>query len=711
MLKIQVGTEFIRLPDQTSINFSFQNEAFNDSGSYSLLTNIDGEDPVNQKIFNFPSRVTKLVPSTKELPATLFLDNNIFSTTIKAKQSSKKTIGIFIKLFISVLIEKISNTSIRDVDFGGDIAIGNTSEDVINHLLAVNNLTYPDAKYYFPQFYNKLFYGEIDDNGNAKFNPDWGGTDEHYIINYPEVNTTIYQNVKNNKNCLVPFPYLFFVLKKIFDFLGYNPEGNFLKDTELQRLIIPNNYALDLKKKIYYTRASFDTVPVTYSDNGMHYLFPVIAAAPDEDDDACFSTGADGCGYIVKEAGSVNINYNIKLRNNNDNAVYTCTVYLFYGGVVINEHSITTHLHEFVLSFSFESFFNYVRKITAAILFTGTVDDFSVELYGGDITFNPISSCNLNRFAKTINIKNHLPNQTILEYLINLYDTFGFKTYWNTNDYTAKIVYFKDMLTSHKRIDFNKNLEPYPSHEFVTEDEPGFKLNFEWGSNDGLTSDNFKEYDKDNYIGEFITKYRLPGTSPLNKIALVKASNELYVYKLNEDTNIIGWNKYSDNFYDLLIKEGKVEKKSKISTMMNIYPSFDEELYFPAISQLGTSHSFGTGVNDFDSMLIFARGVINEIALASHTCYDQDGNKIGNYEFRWDGPEGLFEKFWKEWLLWIYNGRYMATIKKEITSDDVKKLVMYEKYRMYDSDYLISKVDFNATCKKINTATITAFKV
>jgi hypothetical protein len=88
--------------------------------------------------------------------------------------------------------------------------------------------------YVFPMVKNPSFYGEE--------NPTFSGYVNEYDVGYQHNPIT-----DRTRSTLVPFFFLNFVLKKLFELAGYEASGEFFEDVTLDRLIIYNTHSLDRK--------------------------------------------------------------------------------------------------------------------------------------------------------------------------------------------------------------------------------------------------------------------------------------------------------------------------------------------------------------------------------------------------------------------------------------------------------------------------------
>ena len=102
---------------------------------------------------------------------------------------------------------------------------------------------YPVTHFQFPEIFNDKFY-----DGAEIENPEF----ENYLNKYDSDNSLFFRNTYNytseiseNRNTLVPQPYLYHVLYKLIIGLGHQIIGDFIRDPRLIKILIYNNFPLD----------------------------------------------------------------------------------------------------------------------------------------------------------------------------------------------------------------------------------------------------------------------------------------------------------------------------------------------------------------------------------------------------------------------------------------------------------------------------------
>lgn len=113
--------------------------------------------------------------------------------------------------------------------------------------------------------------------------------------------------------------------------------------------------------------------------------------------------------------------------------------------------------------------------------------------------------------------------------------------------------------------------------------------------------------------------------------------------------------------------------------------------------------------HDFNDRLIMYRGYYPTMSwadypFASSHNYNQDEQRIGDYSLVWNGPDGIFEKFWKRWF-------DMLTHKKEaeatlnLSLRDILNFSFADKIRIHNQNYLVKKLKLTFTMDGIKPST------
>jgi hypothetical protein len=703
MLRILIDNEIV---DISGINFTLMMKSpifYPEEGSYSLPLTFPFT-PRNSLIFGYPNRI--------ELYADILRDHSIYisfagitliNDTIQVTKANNKIIEGFIKVGEGFFNSLIKSVKLKDIDYGDDITLGSTPEAVLAHALAVIAQSYPDVNYQFPSIYNPKFYGEENEK-----NPDFLSILNYYLAgagrNYFLSNAIYEDPSKDNQQSLLPLPYLFYVLKKIFEFFNYSLSGDFLQDDELKELLIYNNRALDRKEKKYYARASLTaTQNVHIAD---YVIFDDDSTDDNEDDDSLFNTTLGA--YEIASKGYHNVTVNIKVGNGSEGANVYGLIRIMNSGDVnsisLPENILTQHKYTFWVDEA-----DVGKEIKYYVYDDDMEADFDV--LEAEIIITHVSESNLNRFATSMNIQDHVPDVEISTLLTAIKKTFGTALLINNTTNEARLLFLKNIINAASYIEFSDNIIPDPDVE-VQESE-GNTFDFNWSDKNDFFDDNFKGYEKYTYLGAYDILDDLPVQPLLNQIALVKNLNAIYIYSSDEDNNI-AWRKLTDNFLPLIIDDGGEDMAPDMSplTMERVT---EVVAIMPAISQMGSSSAFDTGDNECDLHLLFYRGLQDDengdhFPLAAPTRYDSLGNVVGSYELIWDGANGLYKTFWEDFIEW-YKSVRVVYYYKQMSAAEFQQFDFSKKYRIFGIDYLVKDIEVSITENEIKPAKLTMLKV
>lgn len=223
MLDIKVNNQSLNLGGNASIGIELVSPLFDRSripGIISYPFKIPNTN-TNRKILGFPEILSSTEKAETFADVQLFIEHVLYKIgTLKSKDSGPDEFQINFKSDSGDVQEKIKNVKLADIDLGSD---------ALNY--GVVNNYYPIVKYAMFPVKNPDFYG---DN-----NPDFAGYMNYYDGNL--INNT----GGDNKNCLVPFPYLLYILDKVGEYIGYTFSGDWLTEESVMRTVIYNNYAED----------------------------------------------------------------------------------------------------------------------------------------------------------------------------------------------------------------------------------------------------------------------------------------------------------------------------------------------------------------------------------------------------------------------------------------------------------------------------------
>lgn len=704
MIAIEINNSFLNLGDANirieKNNPSFITELF--QGDYSFPFTIPTTEN-NLRILGFVNTI-EIVNRTIELEGYLWLFGAPYlKTKILVSAGTHKSITLNLASGLKAM--RIADKSLKDINFGSDYVLGSNTDEVISKAKDISLITdYTTYGFTFVPHKNLDFYGGA--------NPDFCG-----IVN--RQNSVTGDFFKNdafigNKYCLVPFLYLFFILKKIFEAEGLTPTGDFWNDPEMQKLLIYNNYALDSPNEDdnCYVLAGSDR---TYNTNTRLKLFK----GPTGSFDAAGAWSNTLFEYTILQAGDLVIDVLINAYSDTRDTMYFGTYEphfnLYIDGVLAG-----------ALTFPSQSYGNFSRSLSYA--YTATVGDIGKKIHLENIVapiFLPLTglifnvkassyllitnnSDAINIYKKSITFSNHVADISVSDFL-SQFKNIGISFEFNYNNLTVAINYDKNYMQTNDIVDWTGKATT--EYELNFEDRnKGYKVNYDFGASDKLVEGNFKKYLAKNFKGEYSTLKNLPHPSNVGFIALVTNSNQLYITAQNPLAVGLIWQYFGDNYYDIVIGRGEQESKTKIAPMFMDFTdneggtSLQNRCLIPTSSQQGSSQMFSIGVSDFDIRFVFLRGVNQSNGLASPeggnyiyagtTRFGINGDIVGSYEFSLNSKYGLIDKFVLDFLRFLNNAD-IVDVNLRLHEVDIVNLNIKKKTNIDGVGFLIKSISLS----------------
>lgn len=657
VIAISLNNTFLELSDN-SIRWEAVNTLFEDNalqGDYSFPFTLP-YSPTNMNALGFAHKAEVFTQSVT-YQVVLFLGPR--SIPSKLIINGCKANGYSVN--IAGGIKGISNASknLRDLDLGTrDLAegFGNMAlYQYVNWQLGIA----------FPPHYNPGFYGAA----NATFNG---------VINRQDATTGAfkYNTVDTgNKYCFVPFVYLFYILKAIFEDIGLAPSGTFWNDKELATALIYNNYALDKAE---------DIGVVVKSNIAQHLVFPMhdsLGADPItiklyNDLSGCSDEGSNWNNatskYIIPQDASYACKFTGRISYNGG---YAIKIIISAGGsnigsfdaMPVDEEAIDINIIAALPSgISASEIYVYSYSLSGDNDDDGHSDasDFMIE--NCTLTIYQYDHDEFNIMDQTVTISKHLPNMDVQTFLK------GVKNRFQTSmdiDWDNKLVVMN--LAERTIIDpaeVNLTDEADPNYEIVFGDiNKGYSLNYDFGSSDTLVGpSNFVPLDTTRIIATVDKPADLPTPINIDDLAIVKNKNK--VARVIDDSGLI-WVDYMDYYYPVIVGNAEREIKMELAPMMMTDQQLNEsatenanhkKCLMPAITEMGSSILFGIGSDNSPSFrMVFMRGVNSDHTIggyyiyASSTNIDINGNSVGNYTSMLQGPNGWYITFLEKILLAI----------------------------------------------------------
>lgn len=546
---------------------------------------------------------------------------------------------------INPFVIDVGKKSLKEMPWPSDFFLGLTPSQIVAAAKAESQKLYPNANFAFPSVNAPSFYGSRPGDWGGIINPYNPDTNSYYI-------NTLSGTDEHNDNlyALVPFLYLRFILKVIFENNGYSLNGSFVNDELMNHAIWFNNFALDKTPDESFFAEAVNNTSVRLDSNISPDLRTLFFPTVVSDSASCLTTttGADPItllpftvttytakqtgthvftlefkqiGFTPKpsefEEGSLSDNLSFKLKNASV-VGHVDTKIEINGDPCMPMANVKVTLSGFanvgdVFSISVERKVSY--STTNLIGNPSQVDSNRDFLFsnGATLTVRNAQYASLNTYNGIVHYPNHVQNITVSQFLLNLRDSFGLLISFN---YTAKQVtinWLEDYFTkTPKQLKAKYSIEKLATLPTLT----GFSLKYELNEND----EEIPLPEQHNYLGEFDGIYNAPNPK-LGDMFIAKLYNIAFLSQLDTD-DVIKWHKKAWNYPILKIGDGAQEKTLPIGPLLmnNTFMS-GRNFLMPYYHDQGSSPTFEIGVND------------SKLKIAYYFGFQNPGEENNNYPF------------------------------------------------------------------------------
>ena len=247
MLQLIINNETVDLNEDSLINITEESPVFekdNIPGGFSFPFELPAS-PRNNRILSHPGRIQSSVQGGLNLPFQLYLNWRLIGTgTATIQKATSLSYSAFLQMGTGDFAGKIEGKKLSDVDFGGERTWEFKPE-----------YTFPEDDFALFPIYNENFMD------NTQFKDAW--KTNRYRLNSHEAGTWF--TGVNSVMAISPFPYLGYVVNRIFNHFGFVLRENILAtDPDLKQLVIYNNH--DSANLVSVTKSVTKTIYGRQSD-------------------------------------------------------------------------------------------------------------------------------------------------------------------------------------------------------------------------------------------------------------------------------------------------------------------------------------------------------------------------------------------------------------------------------------------------------------
>lgn len=646
LIAIEVEGEFIDL-NESSIRIEKTNPFFSPNvyqGDYSFPFTLPLTEK-NLKKFGF---INSLSVSNKRFEYTAYL--HLFGVPQqKSKLTVTRTTSRAISVVLSSGIKALSNAdnTLKQILSGG-YYLGGDREEIAAKATEISKegdwsvYGFTFVPFYAPNFYNGL-------------NADFCG-----IVNRMDPTTgDIHANDNSDprKYVLVPFLFLHFVLNECFKKAGFTPSGSFWTNSETNKLLLSNNFAIELKSADDNSKLLSYQAQVINTTTQRPQFYPSVPGAYDNLNAYDYANKE----YVIQKAGTFKFNIYINGRVLSTSVIKPILpdaghMRLYYDGTLITSVFLQADYGTnttFIITHTIVASAGDIGKVVYVdyLHSSGTFQANSYFELSGESVFDVVVESTKAATSNTMLFKNHVQENTTFSELLAEVKKLGVNIDFDFN--TATVVL--DLV--------DEKLKAVDSPDMTSKSEPGFENVMEESGNGISINYQFDDdekaevvIDENKYKGEFFDDGAIP--LPLLEGETIIITNTNEVLKVTKPVSgSLAWEKAGHNYSAYKFGAGKQSLNCKLAPMLmckqtNEGGTADENTaIMPYYVGIGSSDLHGLGINSFKHRLVFYRGVNNEgtvatpkggvYVLATTTRYGINGNVVGNYSFRVDQTTGL----------------------------------------------------------------------
>ncbi|MFA9219890.1 MAG: hypothetical protein ACEQSL_01745 [Sediminibacterium sp.] len=546
MVSVFLNGGWLDLGTDATFGIDVLHPAFSDNvlgGAFTLPLDIPVTDP-NKALLGLINLVE--TDGMDEWPCAVYYKSNLFSKgKLIIDKKGSKSLGGYISMGMRSF--NVLDKKMNEVNWGRAFWLGDTQDDILATAVDYYNNADWTWGFNFPAIHNEDFYGDK--------NKDWGG----FINNYDT--TTFIKNENHgpgipvNVNALVPCFYPVFLLKKIFaeesleldlDFISNYPEMHF--DT----MLLTNNYPLDRLGEAHFA-ASVEHDANTVYASSLNYEKVRLGVELSDPDNIYDTTLFE---YTIQGADPFYIEYGwqaSRAANPWENTA-VMRVILFFGATQIHSSGfyvppVATRSDSWAHTGVFAGgdvgqkiylMFQHSKQSNTAIGEKMTMDSayLRIRIEAGS---------EINEMNPSVEIKNHVPDWTVREFLEQWRDAFNFS--FLVDPFIQKIYLRRNGDAIDKSLFTTEDITRKADTEHTSQanDLKVKTLAWDFPGDDGLVENNFKEYDRGASLPDVDTYLSLPTPTVLGQTIRVDDTNRRYVTVI-DSTSTMQWAYLRDDY-------------------------------------------------------------------------------------------------------------------------------------------------------------------
>lgn len=694
MIELRIAGAPLVLQPGTTVPMELLNSALAEGLEDSFSLPFEVPEEGNEVVLEHVGRLTRKLRTKKYTDASLYYHGALKHRGVIYVENVEDGV-VQLSFSVDGFVAQLNERTLKDVDYGGAFSITGANEKMVEWAEARNTETYPTASHCFPMFYNPDLQPQ-----NPFFNPDhptwsagqayavndlvsfeegtivrrnvpyqcitittagqspathpakWRRTAFGIVNHWDHATPAFFENnpTDGNPYAMVPFFYLKWVLLKVYADLGYDLEGDLMDDTRLHQLAIYNNTALDDGSRAGYLNVTHSTSVAMPAPN------PVVRADTESGgafadpgslwDNTTYRFTCDAVGRRVFD-----ITYNITPTNPGCfrfliRDAGTLVPLTYVDDLTIGSPLVGTIRMEvdFVLA-HVGTDWEIVLQVYENVAANGTILRAPQDstLNSVIITSWRYDNTNLvNAMAVVIDPREHVPDQAISEFILDMCDLFSLERRYDHSRRVAYLNYKKHVLTD-EPVDITAQLRAEPVIR-MQELPEGYRFTHDVQdeANADLTSRTHEE--------DVIQESDLIAPPGPRSYVVALNSRRLYVSRHAPDGNLYWW---PAGWHVPSTTVGSDEDPTEIQPgwvpmVMDLVTSNGEEFLVPVINEEGNSAMFASEGNATSKRLVFFHGMVDngngvDYPFAASWNRQQDGSPIADVSLAWEGDDGLLD--------------------------------------------------------------------
>lgn len=696
----------IDMPEDGEMEFVLKGPALSDdfiSGSYSQGYTLPFSR--NNQAFFKNAQFVETRDRIKVYDNIMFYASNIHWFTGKINLIKINEKGYLISYSITGFAIDVFGKKLKDVNYGSDYYLGYTQFDILAAAKLIAMQNYPAVNFNFPTVECISFYYADNEDVTTGTNANFRGK----INNYERLLDRFIPNVYDpslgaiNKNTMVPMLYLFFVIKKAIEDLGYKWSGNFFDDSELATIVLFNTYSLDDVRDTEILKV-FQPGIVNYSlFSGDPIRFSDETTPPYKDDYNCWNPST--FIFTTPWTGVFEFTIVLNLGPNWTN----------FGGIDIelDVNGVSTWYQLLGVTGPQPQTWTMVTSLTlntgdqVRVMYRSTNGSDNIDFEDAELTVKDVSSI-LNH-STSIKYSNHVPDMTISTFLKEIAKIPGVYLTFNPRIKDVKFNFRKDIFTAAISQFPNARIKKQPE---ITISDRGWKFAYDF-SNDPLAENNFKPVNQSQVIAT-VTNHTLASLpTAYEQYLYEKTTDRYYVSKWNPaPDNAWSWEPYSHSSQQLVIGSGATEIVSAFSPALMVVPQnildipalpFKGTVIMPKIEAPGNSIIYDQIGNAWPNKLMFYRGMYNFSGLFSNKYpfatslhVHPDGTEPFTKSLLISSGKGPYYSYWKLFCDAVLNSDSIQ-MDLDLSISDIDKLDPNQRMAIFRDLFLYENIKISIT--------------